>query len=58
MLHKITDGDKFVCYVSDAMNDQINEEVLKMLKAYDPTKKLNKPIHKKNSNNGRRKKIG
>jgi hypothetical protein len=47
MLHKITDGDKFVCYVSDEMNDQINEEALKMLKEWlnEPVK-INKPIYK------------
>ncbi len=50
MLHKITDGDKFVCYVSDAINDQINELALKMLiEKYSETKsnlKLKKPIYK------------
>ena len=30
MLHKITDGDKFVVYVDDKLNDEINEEALKM----------------------------
>jgi len=39
MLQKITDGDKFVCYVSDAMNDQINKEALKMLSEKHPNVK-------------------
>lgn len=47
MLHKITDDDKFVSYVSDAMNDRINEEAINMLKEWlnKPTVKLNKPIY-------------
>lgn len=45
MLHKITDGDKFVSYASDEINDQINKEVLKLMGSYDPSKKLSKPIY-------------
>ncbi len=31
MLHKITDGDNFVYYATDKVNDEINIEMLKML---------------------------